>query len=449
MSKNLNKNSIPIRNKGSKEVRLSGPVIVHVAHEADSFKLKIDSSQPSSNFTKTNSLNSADSQSQTPINRIEEKVELEIIGIKDRQQSNLVSNDIEVTQPPVSQDISNENKQKLPSLTMEQFISQAYSRKGQRVGRLTTKQEKSLSANHKLDQDALARLISEASQDRLLQVPRQLLLAAQAIESHPTPKKVLMQFVHVVMIQHPIFSTQLAQEALSEGAILPSLYNLYQSINSYRPSLKVKTEEAEGADLQKLRINALNLMTLWLFHARHVRIEELMTLLLQSLWKPAAEKLNTEGLQIKALTEIDEPEAIGCVASRYLKSVVDAQSAEQRSHREAVDLRTEVIGLRENLNLEASKSVQLQQQLDALQLANDEAVGKLKQTNQVTRMHLSHDIEVMRGRLIESLQISIERLETGLSAINRELPRIEVMRERAEIVIDNLKSQLKELDRKV
>jgi hypothetical protein len=251
------------------------------------------------------------------------------------------------------------------------------------------------------------------------------------------------------MIQHPIFSTQLAQEALSEGAILPSLFNLYQSINSYRPSLKVKTEEAEGADLQKLRINALNLMTLWLFHARHVRIEELMTVLLQSLWKPAAEKLNTEGLQIKALTEIDEPEAIGCVASRYLKSVVDAQSAEQRSHREAVDLRTEVIGLRENLNLEASKSVQLQQQLDALQLANDETVGKLKQTNQVTRMHLSHDIEVMRGRLIESLQISIERLETGLSAINRELPRIEVMRERAEIVIDNLKSQLKELDRKV
>ena len=51
----------------------------------------------------------------------------------------------------------------------------------------------------------------------------------------------------------------------------------------------------------------------------------------------------------------------------------------------------------------------------------------------------------MRGRLVESLQLSIQQLETGLSALNREVPRIQVMTERAEIVIDNLRAKLKEL----
>jgi hypothetical protein len=242
---------------------------------------------------------------------------------------------------------------------------------------------------------------------------------------------------------------QLAQDTLTVDRLMPPLYSLYKSISSYQPSFKINSEQLEGADLQKLRANALNLMTVWLFNVRRVSLEDLMTVLLQCVWKPAAEKLDTESSQIKALTEVEEPEALGWVAARYLKNVVDAQSAEQRSHREAVDLRSEVMLLRDSLNQEISKSNNLQQQLDSLQQAKDEAVQGLQQTNQVTRMHLSHDIEIMRGRLIENLQLSIERLQTGLSAINRELPRIEVMRERVEIVIEDLQSELKALDRKV
>ena len=46
--------------------------------------------------------------------------------------------------------------------------------------------------------------------------------------------------------------------------------------------------------------------------------------------------------------------------------------------------------------------------------------------------------------LIENLRISIDRLQTGLTALNREVPRIEVMAERAELVIESLQSELKE-----
>jgi hypothetical protein len=345
-------------------------------------------------------------------------------------------------------EVQKDAKQKAPTLTMEQFILQAYARKGQRIAKLTSKQEKALSASHKLEQESLVKLMSEASQDRLLQVPRQLLLIARDVDSHPYVKKTLMEFVHTVMIQHPIFAMQLAQDTLTVDRLMPPLYSLYKSISSYQPSFKINSEQLEGADLLKLRTNALNLMTVWLFNVRRVRLEDLMTVLLQCIWKPAAEKLDTESSQIKALTEVEEPEAIGWVAERYLKNVVDAQNAEQRSHREAVDLRADVMLLRENLDIEVTKSGYLQQQLDSLQKTKDEAVEALKQTNQVTRIHLSHDIELMRGRLIENLQKNIELLQTGLSAINRDTPLIEVMKERVEIVIDNLQSELKNLDKK-
>ena len=186
-------------------------------------------------------------------------------------------------------------------------------------------------------------------------------------------------------------------------------------------------------------------MTVWLFYERNIRIDELVAVLLQVIWKPAAEKLETESQVIRAITELDELEAIGWVAERYLKNVVDAQDAADSAHREAVNFRSEANSLRESLSLEIARSINLQQQLDILRSETAAAVGALEQTNQVDRIHLSHDIEVMRGRLISSLQVSIEQLETGLSALNREVPRIQVMTQRAEIVIKSLRSELKEL----
>jgi hypothetical protein len=327
---------------------------------------------------------------------------------------------------------------------MEDFISQAYSRKGQRVG-LKPNQEKSLSANHKLDPDAIGRLLDLAKQDRLLQVPRQLLLTARKIQSYPLPKKVLVEFVHAVLKQHPIFKGELLRIVLEEDKQIPSLFSLYQSIKSFSPSFKIQDEHLDQEELEKLRINSLNLMTVWLFYERNVRIDELVAVLLQVIWKPAAANLENDSQLIRALTELDELEAIGWVAERYLKNVVEAQDGEQRAHNEAVNYRSEANSLRLSLDQEVEKSRNLQEQLDALKLAKDAAVGELEKKNQITRIHLSNDIDVMRGRLVESLQLSIQQLETGLSALNREVPRIQVMTERAEIVIDNLRSKLKEL----
>ena len=265
------------------------------------------------------------------------------------------------------------------------------------------------------------------------------------------PRKALVDFVQAALKQHPMFSSGLAKDVLAEEGLFPSLklFSLYQSIKSYRPAFKVTDEHLEGGDLEQLRINALNLLTVWLNQVRLVRIEDLVPVLFQTIWKPAFEKLETESLQIRALTEITEPEAIGWVSQHYSRSVVDAQNSEQRSHREAVDLRIEVTSLREKMSIEVNRSNELQEQLESLQRAKDEAVSELQRSNKVTKVHLSHDLELIRGRLLEILQLNIERLQTGLSALNRESPLIEVMSERAEIVIESLQSELNELKKEV
>ena len=450
MTNDASDKGIPIRTKGRKGDRNAAPVAVHVGSLAANLKVE----SPSSPLHKTGSTNLPSRETGNNDEPFTEKETpqqspIQVDGQRIQQTGGNQSGTGVSLQPGNDEKNSEDKgKRKTPPLTMEDFISQAYSRKGQRVG-LKPNQEKSLSANHKLDQGAFGRLLDLAKQDRLLQVPRQLLLTARKIQSYPLPKKVLIEFVHAVLKQHPIFKGELLRIVLEEDKQIPSLFSLYQSIKSFSPPFKIQDEHLEQEELEKLRINTLNLMTVWLFYERNVRIDELVAVLLQVIWKPAAANLENDSQLIRALTELDELEAIGWVAERYLKNVVEAQDGEQRAHNEAVNYRSEANSLRLSLEQEVEKSKDLKEQLDALKQTSEETVGALQRTNQETKTHLSYDIEVMRGRLIENLRISIDRLQTGLTALNRENPRIEVMTERAELVIESLQSELKELDGEV
>lgn len=335
-------------------------------------------------------------------------------------------------------------KRKTPPVTMEAYIAQAYARKGQRVA-MSTKLEKSLSTHHRIDELVLGRLLSLAQQDKLLLVPRQILLAAMSVESHPLPKQVLVDFVQKVMQRQPIFGSVLCKQALDPAAPVPNLYSLLKSIKEYNPLVRKGDECPPESDRELLRLNALKLMLVWLFRSK-ARLEELSAALLQVVWKPAAGELESDVQRIRALTEISEPAAIGWVAEQYLKTATEAQASVERSHREAVALRADLTSARDELAVTNAIAASLGKELELLRQKAALEVTALTQDNQHTRTHLSHDIEVMRGRLVESLRQNVERLETGVAALNREVPRVAVMVERAEIVIESLKLELKALD---
>jgi hypothetical protein len=246
------------RPKGQKGVRTSEPEAVNV----DRLETSVNVDSPPSLLQKTESTNLHSSfvsrSNQSPKPKETEQQSLNQVDGQSIQK--IVSTQIgaEISLQPANGDSNSEDKvkRKTPPLTMEDFIFQAYSRKGQRVG-LKPNQEKSLSANHKLDQASLDRLLALAKQDRLLQVPRQLLLTARKIQSYPLPKKVLIEFLHAVLKQHPIFKGELLRTVLEDGKQLPSLYSLYQTIKSYSPPFRITNEHLEQEDLEKLRINTL------------------------------------------------------------------------------------------------------------------------------------------------------------------------------------------------
>lgn len=336
-------------------------------------------------------------------------------------------------------------KSRPPPMTMEAFITQAYARKGQRVV-MNFRLEKSLSTHHRLDQDASDRLWKLAQQDHLLTVPRQILLAAMSVESHAQPKRVLIDFVHATMHRHPIFSLALCKQALEQAAAVPNIYSLLKSIQTYTPVAREGIDGFSASDLEVLRLNALKLMLVWLFHSKGIRLEEITSSLLHIVWKPASSELNSDVQRLRVLTDISEPAAIGWVAEQYLKTATEAQDSEERVRREAVILRSDLTDSRCELAISTSIVEGLRKELERAKQDSDQKVKALQEDKQLTRTHLSHDIELMRGRMVESLRLNIERLQTGLAALNREVPRVGVMVERAEMVVESLKVELKELE---
>lgn len=337
------------------------------------------------------------------------------------------------------------SKGRPPPVTMEAYIAQAYARKGQRVS-MNAKLEKSLSTHHKLDEGATQRLMTLVQQDKQLLVPRQILLAAISIESHPLPKRVLVEFVQDAMLRHPIFGSDVCRQALDTAVAVPSVYSLLKSILGYAPLVRAGDEGPSASELDVLRQNALKLMLVWLFHSKGVRLEELSAALLQIVWKPAASELESDLQRLRVLTEISEPAAMGWVAEQYLKTATDAQDSEERIQREAVALRSDLTSARCELAVTTAIADGLRQELEKIKQDAAQAVTALEEDNQQTRTHLSHDIEVMRGRVVDGLRLNIERLETGLAALNRDVPRVAVMVERAEMVIESLKLELQELE---
>ena len=58
---------------------------------------------------------------------------------------------------------------------------------------------------------------------------------------------------------------------------------------------------------------------------------------------------------------------------------------------------------------------------------------------------LQHELEQLRGRLIRQLTDSADMLDVGLSALRKDTPRVPVMVERAEVVVDTLRAEVKRL----
>lgn len=335
-------------------------------------------------------------------------------------------------------------KPKVDIETLEQFIEYAYGRKGQRVS-LKSKVEKAIADNPRLDDGALSRLLAIATGDALLAVPRQLLLVSRDIDGFPALRAALGSFVSTVMQRHPAFADVGVQGALRNLPEALPAADALAKVAAFSPAEEDGKEPLKGAELQALRRNAAHLLATWLASNRGMNAEELAALLFQVMWAPAARELADDNARLRALTEIEQAAGVGLACQRFRQQAIEARSSQDQAFREANELRVRLADTDALRQLAEEQRDALAAELQALRDSTAAELVELRRQHEVERTHLRHDQEQLRGRLLRRLDDGVEMLEVGLTALRNKTPRVEVMVERAEHVVDALRAEMKNL----
>lgn len=336
------------------------------------------------------------------------------------------------------------SKPKVDIETLEQFIEYAYSRKGQRVS-LKSKVEKAIAQNPRLDDGALSRLLVLAAGDALLAVPRQLLLVSRDVDGYPGLRAALGSFVSTVMQFHPAFADIGVQGALRNLPEALPAADALAKVAAFSPADEDGKEPLKSAELQALRRNAAHLLATWMASNRGMNAEELAALLFQVMWAPAARELADDNARLRALTEIEQAAGVGLACQRFRQQAIEARSSQDQASREANELRTRLAETDALKLLAEEQRDALAAELQALRESTAAEMAELRRQHEVERTHLRHDQEQLRGRLLRRLDDGVEMLEVGLTALRNKTPRVEVMMERAEHVVDALRAEMNKL----
>lgn len=335
-------------------------------------------------------------------------------------------------------------KPKVDIETLAQFIEYAYSRKGKALT-LKAKLEKKVAQSLLLDTTAEARLLALAAEDELLAVPRQILLFSREMDGFPALRASLHAFVSSVMLKHPIFDDTGVRSVLRNLPDAQPPATALAKVVAFTPPEQTEKEPLKGAEIQVLRRNAANLFVTWLASNRSMNTDEVVALLLQVVWQPAASELEGDNARLRALTEVDEPAGVGLACIRLRQQAIDARSAHDQALREVSELRSRLAET-DKLRVQAEEQLDsLKSELEKVRETSSTEMTELRRQHEVERTHLRHDHEQLRGRMVHRLNDGVEMLEVGLTALRNKTPRVEVMLERAEHVVETLLSEIKNL----
>lgn len=332
------------------------------------------------------------------------------------------------------------SKPKADIETLEQFVAYAFTRKGQRVT-LKPKLERRIAENTRLDDAALQRLYELADADTSLAVLRQILLLSREIQGLPALRAALKGFVFDAMRRHPVFVEPATQASLRNLPDAPSAEDALKRVAEYEPASAEGKDIPKPAELQALRLNAVQLMATWLACDRGVNPEELSNLLFKAVWAPSARDLADDNARLRVLTEIAQSAGVGVACDKFRQRAVEATAGQDQAYREVSRLRAAEESLSSQVELAQAQCDALSAELQILKVSKAIEMAEARKLNEVERTHLRHAMEQLRGHLVLRLGESIEMLEVGLTALRNKTPRTEVMAERAEHVIDALRAE--------
>ena len=337
-------------------------------------------------------------------------------------------------------------KPKVQIETFGQFITHAYGMKGRKVA-LKSKVERAIAQEPKLAFDEMERVAQLVKEDTVLAVPRQLLLAARAVQGFPALRAALRGFVRDVLLRHPFFRQPGVEAAVRNLDSAPTPAEVLKVLAASDKQL-LSAEDAESMkapEIEQLRLNAANCMAVWLADVKGLSIPALSGALFVALWRPRAIELEHETARLRALTEIDELAGVGLVCEEYRRQAAEKLAQAEMATKEAAALTDRLQSLEQELS-EAREMVKGQAAaIETNEAAHAAELEALKANNETEAAHLRDDIELLRTRVMRRLKADVDLLELGMEALRRPEPKVHVMMDSAERVADALRKEVKNL----
>lgn len=367
---------------------------------------------------------------------------------------------VQPAQPGPSAPVSNEGtsskgKPKQEITTLEQFLSYAYGLKGRRIA-IKKKVLQDISSSRHIPIEGLVTLQKLANADKQFCVPRQILLAAREIEGYPAIKEALRSFVQDAMLSHPVFKHPKVAAAIRN---LPEAPPPHTALKLVMEEMVEKDESDEkvgerkdgekaakkSVDPEELKVNAANCLAVWLAVTKHLSLEEVTEALNDAVWVPAGRTVELDVTKLRALTGIEKSEGVGLACELYRRRAREHAADAVRVSSEVSGLRSSLTDAQQLFELTNSELQDSKLALEKLQKESAEEIKALHTITETQAAHLRDDLEQLRSRVLRRLVADVETLDVGLSALQSPEPRIHVIQDRVERVIDAMRSEINKL----
>ena len=289
-------------------------------------------------------------------------------------------------------------------------------------------------------------LLGFAAQDRTLERTRELMLLSMERFDGPNLAGQVREFIRDVLVRHPAFQEKALTDALRnlpDGPTPERAVKMLtrQSFNSLPwPENAVRLKKSE---LDKCRVNAVCCLLLWHRETQGISFEHINNSLHTSLWEPAAQRYESEAQKLRVLMGNRDPAAVAISCSLLEKQASDfkqqvwaTREAEEKANMRARELENKLNDVKRQLDAEKTQVKRLTAALLAEQQARKDDIA-----------HGHAEYAKLRGRVLHRFRQEVSLLENGLHALRRNPPKVHVMDDHAERVIDGLKREMQGLRR--
>jgi hypothetical protein len=179
----------------------------------------------------------------------------------------------------------------------------------------------------------------------------------------------------------------------------------------------------------------------WYARTRGMTPSQLVDLLNSSLWSNALKNKNPE-IVVNNLLGSTNFELIASATTFYQQKSLDAINRLLKAENQLTETNAANRELESRLNDKDSLITKLQSDLAELNANHIDALATSEVENQTLSITLKNQLEDLRVRNLRLLQSSVELLADGLTAIGRSEPKVNVMKDHAQRVLDGLNAEL-------